>query len=115
MSGSYCGIRLWFYLLMGLGAVLFLVTQLMPLGNPSRGLSLEDCDWFRQSDQPVIEAATHTLDKDIGNPSGLIGRGGGGAPAEWSTREQAIGDDAEGWKLALASGECPARNSNNAG
>ena len=49
MSGSYCGIRLWFYLLTGLAAVLFLVTQLMAMGSPSRGLSLEDCDWFRPS------------------------------------------------------------------
>ena len=111
MSGSYCGIRLWFYLLTGLGAVLFLVTQLMAMGNPSRGLSLEDCDWFRQSDQPGIETATQTLDKRIGDTSRLVGRGGGGAPADWSTGEQAIGDDAEGWELALASGECPARNS----
>jgi len=110
MSGSYCGIRLWFYLLMGLGAVLFLVTQLMAMGTPSRGLSLEECDWFRQSDKWVIETATQPLDKHRGDPSWLVGRGGGGAPTDRLTGEQATGDDAEGWELALASGECTARN-----
>ena len=110
MSGSYCGIRLWFYLLTGLAAVLFLVTQLMAMGSPSRGLSLEDCDWFRQSDRWVIETTTQRLDKHIRDTSGLIGRGGGGTPTDWPSGDQANGDDAEDGQLALASGECSARN-----
>ena len=80
MSGSYCGIRLWFYLLLGVGAFLFVVSQLMAAGNPSPGLKLEDCDGFRQPGQQVIEAATQTLDKHIGDTSEPLG--GGGAPTE---------------------------------
>ncbi len=102
MSGSYCGIRIGFYLLMLASALLFLVTQVMAAGNPSPGLKLEDCDWF---DQKAKETALQTLYGSIGDTPIHGGLGGGGAPTN-----QPVGDDAKVWEIALASGECPARN-----
>ena len=107
MSGSYCGIRVGFYLLMIVGAVLFLVTQVMAAGNPSPSLRLEDCDWFRQPNQQGIETDTQTLNLPAGDASGQVGLGGGGAPTDWP-----MGDDERLREIAVASGECPTRNAN---
>ena len=105
MSGSYCGIRVGFYLLMIVGAVLFLVTQVMAAGNPSPSLKLEDCDWFRQPNQPGIETDTQILNRPTGDTSGQVGLGGGGAPTDRLSR-----DDEQLWEIAVARGHCPARN-----
>ena len=107
MSGSYCGVRIGFYLLMVVGAVLFFVTQVMASGNLSPALKLEDCDWFRQRDQQVIETATQTRDRQNGNTSGQVGLGGGGAPTD-----RPSSDEEKFWEIAVTSGECPARNAN---
>ena len=107
MSGSYCGIRVGFYLLMIVGAVLFLVTQVMAAGNPSPSLRLEDCDWFRQPNQQGIETDTQTLTLPAGDTSGQVGLGGGGAPTDRLSR-----DDEQLWDIAVASGHCPARKAN---
>ena len=107
MSGTYCGVRISFYLLMVVAAVVFFVTQVMAAGNPSPGLKLEDCDGFRPADQQVIETATQTLDRPMEDNSGHEGLGGGGAPTK-----RPSGDEEKFWEMALASGECPARNSN---
>ncbi len=102
MSGSYCGIRIGFYLLMLVSALLFLVTQVMGAGNAPPGLKLADCDWFHQK---AVETTLQTLDGSIGDTSSHGGLGGGGAPTQ-----KPVGDDAKVWEIALASGECPARN-----
>ena len=107
MSGSYCGIRIGFYLLMVVGAVLFLVTQVMAAGNPSPSLRLEDCDWFRQPNQQGIETDTQTRHLPAGDASGQVGLGGGGAPTDRLSR-----DDEQLWDIAVASGHCPARKAN---
>ena len=107
MSGSYCGIRVGFYLLMIVGAVLFLVTQVMAAGNPSPSLRLEDCDWFRLPNQQGIETDTQTLNRSTGQTSGQVGLGGGGAPTDRPSR-----DEEKLWEIAVASGHCPARNAN---
>ncbi len=107
MSGSYCGIRIGFYLLMVVGAVLFLVTQVMAAGSPSPGLKLEDCDWFRLPNQQGIETDTQTRHRSAGDTSGQVGLGGGGAPTD-----RPLGDDEKFLEIAAAIGECPARNAN---
>ncbi len=107
MSGSYCGIRIGFYLLMIVGAVLFLVTQVMAAGNPSPSLKLEDCDWFRLPNQQGIETDTQTRHLPAGDTSGQVGLGGGGAPTHRLSR-----DDEQLWEIAVAGGHCPARNTN---
>ena len=107
MSGSYCGIRVGFYLLMIVGAVLFLVTQVMAAGNPSPSLRLEDCDWFRVPNQQVIETDAQARHRPTGDTSGQVGLGGGGAPTDRPSR-----DDERLWEIAAASGHCPARNAN---
>ena len=104
MPGSYSGVRVGFYLLMVVGVLLFLVTQVMAAGNPMPGLTLEDCEWFRQSGQQVIETANQTQDMLGGDTSGQIGLGGGGAPADWPRGDTRV------WEMAVASGECPAGN-----
>ena len=105
MSGSYCGIRVGFYLLMIAGAVLFLVTQVMAAGSPSPSLRLEDCDWFRQPNQQGIETDTQILNRPTGDTPGQVGLGGGGAPTDRPSRE-----DKQLWEMAVARGHCPARN-----
>ncbi len=122
MSGSYCGIRIWFYLIMVAGAVLFFVTRVMAAGSPSPGLKVEDCDWFSQTDQQIIETAARSMDRHTGELPRQEGLGGGGAPADLlnrdrATRDRATGDRATGnkarfWELAAASGECPADDTN---
>ncbi len=107
MSGSYCGIRVGFYLLMIVGAVLFLVTQVMAAGNPSPSLKLEDCDWFRQANQQGIETDTQTRHRPAEDTSGQVGRGGGGAPTDRRSR-----DEEKLWVIARARGVCPTRNAN---
>ncbi len=107
MSGSYCGIRVGFYLLMIVGAILFLVTQVMAAGNPSPSLRLEDCDWFRQPNQLGIETDTQTRHRSTGDASGQVGLGGGGAPTDRLSR-----DDEQLWDIAVARGHCPTRNAN---
>ncbi len=107
MSGSYCGIRVGFYLLMIAGAVLFLVTQVMAAGSPSPSLRLEDCDWFRQPNQQGIETGTPTLNRPTGDTSGQVGLGGGGTPTDRPGR-----DDEKLWEIAVAGGHCPARKAN---
>ena len=107
MSGSYCGIRIGFYLLMIVGAVLFLVTQVMAAGNPSPSLRLEDCDWFRLPNQQGIETDTQTRHRSTGDAFGQVGLGGGGAPTDRLSR-----DDEQLWDIAVASGHCPARKAN---
>ena len=106
MSGSYCGVRIGFYLLMLLSALLFLVTQVMAAKNPSPGLKLEDCNWFGQPNQKAREAAPQTLDGYIEDTSSHGGLGGGGAPTDQPSR-----DDERVSEIAVASEECPARNS----
>ena len=106
MSGSYCGIRLYFYVLVVGAALLFLAIQVMAMGNPSPGLKLEDCDWPGQSGQNAMATATRTLDGPRGDTSIHDGLGGGGTP-----RDQTIIDDDEKLReVFLASGECPPRN-----
>ncbi len=107
MSGSYCGIRVGFYLLMVVGAVLFLVTQVMAAGNPSPSLRLEDCDWFRLPNQQVIETDAQARHTPTGDPLRQVGLGGGGAPTDRPSR-----DDEKLRAIAVASGDCPARNAN---
>ncbi|MCH7621687.1 MAG: hypothetical protein IH870_07295 [Chloroflexi bacterium] len=107
MSGSYCGVRIGFYLLMVVGAVLFFVTQVMASGNASPGLKLEDCDWFRQRNQQVIETDAQARHRPTGDTSEQMGLGGGGAPTY-----QPGGDEENFWEIAAISGECPARNAN---
>ena len=107
MSGSYCGIRIGFYLLMIVGAVLFLVTQVMAAGNSSPSLRLEDCDWFRLPNQQGIETDTQTRHRSTGDAFGQVGLGGGGAPTDRLSR-----DDEQLWDIAVASGHCPARKAN---
>ena len=96
---------------MVVAAVLFFVTQVMGAWNPSPGLKLEDCDWLEQRDQQEIETATKTLGRRLGDNSEYVGLGGGGAPTDKSTGEQASADDVKVWEMAVASGECPAPNS----
>ncbi len=107
MSGTYCGVRIGFYLLMVAGAVLFFVTQVMAVGSPSAGLKLEDCDWFRQPNQQEMETATQTLDRNSGDTSEQVVLGGGGAPTN-----RPGGDEEKLWEAALTSGECPERKAN---
>ena len=117
MSGSYCGIRIAFYLLMVAAVLVFFVTRVMAAGNPSPGLKVEDCDWFNQTDQQIIETAARSMDRHPGELPRQEGLGGGGAPADLSNRDRATGDRATGnkarfWELAAASGECPADDTN---
>ena len=86
-------------------ALLFFVTQVMAAGDNSPSLKLEDCDWFLQTDRQVLETTTPTLDRELGDTSRLHGLGGGGAPTNQLTE-----DDAKVWEMAVASGECPARD-----
>ena len=92
MSGSCSGVRLSFYLLLVAGVLLFFVTRVMAAGQTSPGLKLEDCDWFRQTDQQVIETATQSQGRELGDTSSLQGLGGGGAPTNRETWEPATGD-----------------------
>ena len=101
MSGSFSGVQLAIYLLIVTAALLFFVTQVMAAGDYSPSLKLEDCDWF--PDRQVLETATQTLDRELGDTSRLQGLGGGGAPTNQLTE-----DDAKVWEMAVASGECPA-------
>ena len=107
MSGTICGVRLAFYALMVLAALIFFATRVMSVGSPSSSLKLEDCDWSRQPDREVIETATRTLDGRIVDTSGHLGLGGGGKPTDRLTA-----DDQKVWEMAVASGECPERNAN---
>ncbi len=107
MSGSFSGVQLAIYLLIVTAALLFFVTQVMAAGDNSPSLKLEDCDWFLQTDRQVLETTTQTLDRPMGGASQHGGLDDG-VPTN-----QLTDDDAKVWEMAVASGECPARDANH--
>ena len=101
MSGSYCMVRLGFYLLMVAAALLFFVTQVMAARSSSLVSNPEGCNRFNQSGQLEIEAAIQSLNNHTGATFENEGMGGGGSPADQSAE-----DNSRVWKTDTTSVEC---------